>query len=460
MTGGLIGLNTSSCHLSLPSITAPGPLPRPSLVFWDFNKYLSWTCNWIRVFPWQNGQTRNGFSRSRPSQDRCDPTGHSPWPAFHPVNSRLQGSWPTDSPGSWTQCPGARLQQEALASRSAASLVRSPPQAEPEPHANSPPPYDGDPSSCRAFLSNAPWSLHSSLAVTSWRSLRWHSWSPSWMGGPVIGQLLCGMLVPHSVPHFRISEQRWLSCLTDLLRVTRQPPSWRGWIRMVAQSRTIPSSLEHWRPPATGMKLLCALDFGRGWMMRSRTRLLLTSCLVILTPLWNWLCVWRGVFSVAVSGGLLDPPEHWARGLPVLCPCLLTLCSWPGAHAGGTSTPHSQGEAGSTGSRSLSVLREAWTQSHPVSFKSRGPSVSRGILMGASPCFESPKSRTLLPVSVNIRTPFIPVLPLLIQELKAISWIFLLRRSGAFLPFLSLLPSLSVPSMAFSSPPSPTPLLQ
>ncbi len=45
------------------------------------------------------------------------------------------------------------LQQEALASRSAASLVRSPPQAEPEPHANSPPPYDGNPSSCRAFLS-------------------------------------------------------------------------------------------------------------------------------------------------------------------------------------------------------------------------------------------------------------------------------------------------------------------
>ncbi len=296
------------------------------------------------------------------------------------------------------------LQQEALASRSAASLVRSPPQAEPEPHANSPPPYDGDPSSCRAFLSHAPWSLHSSLAVTSRRSLRWHSWSPSWMGGPVIGQLLCGMLVPHSVPHFRISEQRWLSCLTDLLRVTRQPPSWRGWIRMVAQSRTIPSSLEHWRPPATGMKLLCALDFGRGWMMRSRTRLLLTSCLVILTPLWNWLCVWRGVFSVAVSGGLLDPPDI-GGGLPgsQFCPCLLTLCSWPGAHAGGTSTPHSQGEAGSTGSRSLSVLREAWTQSHPVSFKSRGPSVSRGILMGASPCFESPKSRTLLPVSVKYK---------------------------------------------------------
>ncbi len=45
------------------------------------------------------------------------------------------------------------LQQEALASRSAASFVRSPPQAEPEPHANSPPPYDGDPNSCRAFLS-------------------------------------------------------------------------------------------------------------------------------------------------------------------------------------------------------------------------------------------------------------------------------------------------------------------
>uniref|UniRef100_A0A9J7XUZ1 CCHC-type domain-containing protein n=1 Tax=Cyprinus carpio carpio TaxID=630221 RepID=A0A9J7XUZ1_CYPCA len=45
------------------------------------------------------------------------------------------------------------LQQEALASRSASSVIRSPPWAEPEPHANSPPPYDGDPNSCRAFLS-------------------------------------------------------------------------------------------------------------------------------------------------------------------------------------------------------------------------------------------------------------------------------------------------------------------
>uniref|UniRef100_A0A4W5LBA7 Retrotransposon gag domain-containing protein n=1 Tax=Hucho hucho TaxID=62062 RepID=A0A4W5LBA7_9TELE len=45
------------------------------------------------------------------------------------------------------------LQQEALASRSAAAYGRSLPHAGPEPHANSPPPYDGDPNSCRAFLS-------------------------------------------------------------------------------------------------------------------------------------------------------------------------------------------------------------------------------------------------------------------------------------------------------------------
>ncbi len=65
------------------------------------------------------------------------------------------------------------LQQEALASRSAASFVRSPPQAEPEPHANSPATViqiHAGPS-----CPSAPWSLHSSLAVTSWRSLRWHS---------------------------------------------------------------------------------------------------------------------------------------------------------------------------------------------------------------------------------------------------------------------------------------------
>ncbi len=102
VTEGLIGLIPSSCLHSLPWIMASGPLSRSSFVFWDFNKYLSWTCNWIRVFPWQNSQTRNRFSRSTHSQDRCDTTGHSPWPAFHPVNSHLKGSWPTDSPGSWT----------------------------------------------------------------------------------------------------------------------------------------------------------------------------------------------------------------------------------------------------------------------------------------------------------------------------------------------------------------------
>lgn len=45
------------------------------------------------------------------------------------------------------------LQREALASRSAATFGHSPSHAEPEPHANNPPPYDGDPNSCRAFLS-------------------------------------------------------------------------------------------------------------------------------------------------------------------------------------------------------------------------------------------------------------------------------------------------------------------
>ncbi len=53
VTGGLIGLIPSSCLHSLPSIMAPGLLPWPSFVFWDLNKYLSWTCNWIRVFSWQ-----------------------------------------------------------------------------------------------------------------------------------------------------------------------------------------------------------------------------------------------------------------------------------------------------------------------------------------------------------------------------------------------------------------------
>lgn len=45
------------------------------------------------------------------------------------------------------------------------------------------------------------------------------------------------------------------------------------------------------------------------------------------------------------------------------------------------------------------------------------------------------------------------------QDPREISWMCLLQHSGVSLTFLSLLPSLSGPSMAFSSPPSPTPLL-
>ncbi len=52
VTGCLIGLIPCSCFYSLPWIMASGPLYRPSFVFWDLNKYLSWTCDWIRGFPW------------------------------------------------------------------------------------------------------------------------------------------------------------------------------------------------------------------------------------------------------------------------------------------------------------------------------------------------------------------------------------------------------------------------
>lgn len=45
------------------------------------------------------------------------------------------------------------LQWKALASRSAATFSHSPSHAKPEPHANSPPPYDRDPNSSQAFLS-------------------------------------------------------------------------------------------------------------------------------------------------------------------------------------------------------------------------------------------------------------------------------------------------------------------
>lgn len=45
------------------------------------------------------------------------------------------------------------LQQGTPGSRPTNPPVQSSPHYEPEPHANSPPPYDGDPNSCQAFLS-------------------------------------------------------------------------------------------------------------------------------------------------------------------------------------------------------------------------------------------------------------------------------------------------------------------
>ncbi len=53
VTGGLFGLIPCSRSCSLSWIMASGPLYRLSFVFWNLNKYLSWTCDWIRVFPWQ-----------------------------------------------------------------------------------------------------------------------------------------------------------------------------------------------------------------------------------------------------------------------------------------------------------------------------------------------------------------------------------------------------------------------
>ncbi len=182
------------------------------------------------------------------------------------------------------------LQQEALASRSAASFVRSPPQAEPEPHANSPPPYDGDPNSCRAFLSQC--SLVFALQprryvmeesqvafvitllkgrARDWATAMWDARAP-----------FCATFQDFRAEMIKLFDRsaQGDEAASQLVRLNQD-----------GRSRTIPSSLEHWRPPATGMKLLCALGFGRGWMMRSRTRLLLTSYLVILIPSWNWLCV-------------------------------------------------------------------------------------------------------------------------------------------------------------------------
>ncbi|XDV14787.1 hypothetical protein PO909_014975 [Leuciscus waleckii] len=73
-----------------------------------------------------------GFSRHRPGSDIACPERRSLRPTSHPAYESQQGV-----PGSRLVCPP----------------VQSSPHHEPEPHANSPPPYDRDPNSCRAFLS-------------------------------------------------------------------------------------------------------------------------------------------------------------------------------------------------------------------------------------------------------------------------------------------------------------------
>ncbi len=118
------------------------------------------------------------------------------------------------------------LQQEAMASRSAASFICSPPQDEPEPHANSPPPYDGYPNSCRAFLSqfHLVFALQprryvmeetqvafviTLLKACDWATAMWNARTP-----------FCAT--------FQDFQAEMIKLFDDLLRVTRQPPSWCG----------------------------------------------------------------------------------------------------------------------------------------------------------------------------------------------------------------------------------------
>jgi len=118
------------------------------------------------------------------------------------------------------------LQQEAMASRSAASFICSPPQAEPEPHANSPPPNDGYPNSCRAFLSQCSlvFALQprryvmeetqvafviTLLKACDWATAMWDARAP-----------FCAT--------FQDFQAEMIKLFHDLLRVTRQPPSWCG----------------------------------------------------------------------------------------------------------------------------------------------------------------------------------------------------------------------------------------
>lgn len=83
----------------------------------------------------------------------------------------------------------------------------------------------------------------------------------------MFGQLLCGMLVPHFVPHFWISKAKMIK-LFDLSAQGDKAASQLAWLNQDSHSVSIPSSLEHWLLPVTVMKLLCALSFGRGWMMK------------------------------------------------------------------------------------------------------------------------------------------------------------------------------------------------
>ncbi len=164
----------------------------------------------------------------------------------------------------------------------------SPPQAEPEPHANSPPPYDGYPNSCRAFLSQCSlvFALQprryimeetqvafviTLLKACDWATAMWNARAP-----------FCAT--------FHDFQAEMIKLFDDLLRVTaasqlvRLNQNGGSVTDFSIQFGTLAAACDWKEAPLRSR-------FREGLDNEIQEEILLPNCLVILTPSWNWLCV-------------------------------------------------------------------------------------------------------------------------------------------------------------------------
>ncbi len=106
----------------------------------------------------------------------------------------------------------------------------------------------------------------------------------------------------------------------------------------------------------------------------------------------HWLC-----HTVSDSGGQRRQPATPWRHLES------SLSDAASCHATGSAPAHAAAEPGEFNSGIVSALRQGWPLRPSVPFKSQGPPVKRKVLVGPSPCTNSPATRTQLPFRLSFQ---------------------------------------------------------